>query len=178
MMKHYLERMFEAHDRGGAFRGVEIRNWALRFLLDALEASRRQRPGGISPLIRGVQAHVEARLGEPTPPLEDLADRAHLSLPAFMARFKRETGVAPGNWIRQRKVERAKAMLARAGATVTGVAFDLGFSSSQYFATVFKRYTGVTPGRHRAALGRSRLDRNAPPRLISGRDLPGDGDAT
>jgi AraC-like DNA-binding protein len=150
MMKHYLERMFEAHDRGGDFRGVEIRNWALRFLLDALEASRRQRRAGVSPRIRDVQAFVEERLHEPAPRLEALADRAHLSLPAFMARFKRETGVSPGNWIRQRKIERAKALLARAGATVTGVAFGLGFSTSQYFATVFRRYTGQSPGRFRA----------------------------
>jgi AraC-like DNA-binding protein len=28
---------------------------------------------------------------------------------------------------------------------VTEVAYDLGFSSSQYFATVFKRYTLVNP---------------------------------
>jgi AraC-like DNA-binding protein len=26
------------------------------------------------------------------------------------------------------------------------VAHDLGFSSSQYFATVFRRYLGVAPG--------------------------------
>jgi len=30
------------------------------------------------------------------------------------------------------------------------VAHELGFSSSQYFATVFRRFTGLTPTQYRA----------------------------
>ena len=35
--------------------------------------------------------------------------------------------------------------LLKTGVKVTTVAYRFGFSSSQYFATVFKRFTGCTP---------------------------------
>lgn len=38
--------------------------------------------------------------------------------------------------------------------TVTQVAHNLAFSSSQYFATVFRRYLGVSPGDFRKQVGK------------------------
>ncbi len=149
VLKYYLERIFEVHDRPGAFRAVEIRNWTLRFLLDVAAASRRHEAGRISPAIRAVLARIEERLGDPTPPLESLADSAHLSLAWFKARFRKEVGLAPGSYIALRKIERARVLLARPAASITRIAMDLGFSTSQYFATVFRRYTGMTPRAYR-----------------------------
>jgi hypothetical protein len=40
----------------------------------------------------------------------------------------------------------AEKRLALRRDSVTEIALELGFSSSQYFATVFKRFTGMTPG--------------------------------
>ncbi len=154
MMKHCLERMFEAHGRADGLRRAEIRNWALRFLLDVVAAARRHAAGRVSPAIRDAQAFIEEHLGEEALGLESLAASAGLSLPWFKARFKREVGVSPRHYVLVRKVEKAKERLVRSGASITSVAMDLGFSTSQYFATVFKRYTGMTPGRFRSRAGR------------------------
>jgi AraC family transcriptional regulator len=35
--------------------------------------------------------------------------------------------------------------------TVTEIAYELGFSSSQHFATAFKRHSGVSPRQFRLA---------------------------
>jgi AraC-like DNA-binding protein len=42
-------------------------------------------------------------------------------------------------------VERARELLDNSDLTVTDIAFMLNFSSSQYFSTVFKQYTNITP---------------------------------
>jgi hypothetical protein len=51
-------------------------------------------------------------------------------------------------WLRER-IRIARERLLDDGATVTDVATELGFSSSQHFATVFRRFTGFTPNRYR-----------------------------
>ena len=51
-------------------------------------------------------------------------------------------------WLRER-IRLARQRLATPAASVTEVANDLGFSSSQHFATAFRKITGLTPSRFR-----------------------------
>jgi AraC-like DNA-binding protein len=49
----------------------------------------------------------------------------------------------------RRRIYRAKYLLREPDRPITAIALDLGFSSSQYFATVFKKLVGLTPGEYR-----------------------------
>lgn len=143
-----LRRVFEAYDRvGDPLRVIDLRNLLLRFVLDVLEASRQSRPS-VSPAIRRVQQAVSERLDKPIR-VAELARLAHLSQSRFKARFKAEVGVPPADYALRQRIERAKAMLAEGDLPVTQIAARLGFSSTQYFATVFRRYTGKTPSDYR-----------------------------
>ncbi|MBN8457500.1 MAG: helix-turn-helix transcriptional regulator [Verrucomicrobia bacterium] len=78
---------------------------------------------------------------------EELARIAGLSAAAFHVHFKRETGTSPkDHWLRLKVEHAARRLRADPDLSVTTVAFDLGFSSSQYFSTVCRRYLGVPPG--------------------------------
>jgi AraC-like DNA-binding protein len=82
--------------------------------------------------------------------LTQLAEEAGLSLSRFKASFKEQVGLAPHEFILRCKVDAAKRLLLDERRSVTATAMDLGFSSSQYFATVFKRFTFQTPLEFRA----------------------------
>lgn len=87
--------------------------------------------------------------------IEDLAARARLSQARFFREFKAVTGVTPNDYVLRLKIEEAAAMLeSDPSLTVTQVAHNLAFSSSQYFATVFRRYLGVSPGDFRKQVGK------------------------
>lgn len=77
--------------------------------------------------------------------VERLARVAGLSPSRFQAAFKQETGIPPAEFALRARITEASRRLARPGADVTSVAFDLGFSSSQYFASAFRRYTNASP---------------------------------
>lgn len=79
--------------------------------------------------------------------LETLAGCAGLSLSRFKARFKKETGMTPREYINQLKIREAKRML-QENQSVTRVALDLGFGSSNYFAVLFKKITLYTPSQY------------------------------
>lgn len=158
LLKYYLERIFEAHDsKEQPLRHAEIRNWALRFLLDVLADARKFTDAHISYQIRQVLEHIGRHTGKDFVSLEDLAALAKLSLPRFKARFKQETGFTPHNYMMLKKIEAAKEEIVRSGNSVTDIGMTLGFATSQYFATVFKRYTGQTPNQFRQQQTRSVL---------------------
>ena len=149
-----LHRIFAAFDRtDDPLRIVSVRNLLIRFFLDVLEASQGA-DRVVSPLIRDVQQFIVHNLEQPLT-IADLARQAALSRSRFKARFKTEVGMPPVDYVMRKKIERAQALLLGGDHTVTNVAFSLGFSTSQYFATVFKRYTGQTPSGFRDEVWRA-----------------------
>ena len=81
----------------------------------------------------------------------DMARVSGLSLVGFHQHFKNITGCSPKDWLMSKRVERAAVRLREDPTlTVTSLAHELGFSSSHYFATVFRRYLGVSPSDFRS----------------------------
>ena len=128
----------------------------LRYLSLTLEASYAGAQSSATPLMQRVLHYIEKHLDEPVH-VPRLAETAHLSESRFKSRFKREIGVPPAEFWLRKKVEKAVHLLKK--QRVTEVAFELGFSSSQYFATVFKRYTLSSPSRFHLALSRRKSAR-------------------
>lgn len=79
--------------------------------------------------------------------LEELADHCHLSPSHFKQKFKNEMGISPRNFINQQKIEHAKTLLLE-NYSITQISMILGFSTSSYFATAFKKYTSYTPSEY------------------------------
>ena len=53
--------------------------------------------------------------------------------------------MTPGVYILREKIDAARHRLGNPKKNITTIAFELGFPSSQYFATVFKQFTGRSP---------------------------------
>ena len=62
--------------------------------------------------------------------------------------FKRELGMAPNDY-RQRLRVRKMRPARHSDAHVTEIAMRAGYSSSQYFSRVFRKYVGMTPRAYR-----------------------------
>ena len=91
-----------------------------------------------------VLAWSEARLDRVVS-VAEWARVARLSESRFKAWFREEMGIAPAAYRQRRRIEAAQRLLQESPSNITAIAHELGFSSSQHFATVFKRHTGRSP---------------------------------
>lgn len=98
-----------------------------------------------APLPEVVAAVVEARLGDPTFTAEDLAAALDLSRRQLTRRMKEEMEATPAAYIRARRLDRAKGLLAGGLTTVKQVATAVGFASASAFAKAFREHAGVPP---------------------------------
>ncbi len=99
---------------------------------------------------------LESRLDQDVS-VTEMAKVSGLSVPQFHRSFRRAVGRTPREYFVHRRIEKAMEMLAQGRWSVTEVAMRLGFSSSQYFATVFKRYTDLSPSSYRQLMLDKRL---------------------
>jgi len=84
--------------------------------------------------------------------VQDLADRASMSVRNFERVFTREVGTTPSQYVLQLRVEAARRQLERTGKGLEQVAIASGLGSSDVMRRAFVRLLGVTPGRYRASL--------------------------
>ena len=98
---------------------------------------------------RAVTSYVEEHLDERIS-LITLARLARLSQYHFCRAFKRSFGVPPRQYHAERRVERAKGLLA--DQSVTNVALALGYPHISTFTVTFRRIVGQTPSEFRRDL--------------------------
>jgi AraC family transcriptional regulator len=84
--------------------------------------------------------------------LAEMAELAGLSPFHFSRSFKSSFGVPPHHYHAQRRIERAKLLLADKDMSVTRVAADVGFSATSAFSGAFHRIAGETPTAYRRSL--------------------------
>jgi AraC family transcriptional regulator len=118
----------------------------------ATASSRRLHRGGLAGWQRRrVVDFMEAHLAEDTS-LNTLADLVRLSPYHFLRCFKGSFGEPPYRYWAQRRIERARALLANPHASITEIALDVGFSTTSAFSAAFRRMTGQTPTDYRRSL--------------------------
>ena len=99
------------------------------------------------PIHRSI-VHLNQHVTEPLQ-LQDLAEMAGYSLSYYKQKFKQEVGITPSEYMMLQKIERAKKILTESDQSITNIAFSMGFSSSNYFCSVFKKFMDCTPKDYR-----------------------------
>jgi len=115
-------------------------------------ASKRAFKGGLAAWQqRLVASHIDENLAEPIP-LATLAELVGLSTYHFCRVFKQSFGIPPHRYHTSRRIERAKALLARPAPSVTEIGMAVGFSETSSFTAAFRKATGLTPTAYHRSL--------------------------
>jgi AraC family transcriptional regulator len=135
-------------DALGLEAAIQILRHHSTFAPNALIAKTNAR-GGLAPWqIRRV---VELLSADPAVehPLASLAELVRLSPFHFSRAFKKSLGVPPHAYQMKLRVERAKLLLTSTSQSVTQIAHEVGYESSQALARAFLRQVGATPSQFR-----------------------------
>lgn len=95
-----------------------------------------------------IRAHVSERIA-----LEDVAAYVGFSAPYFSRVFKRELGQNFSHYLNDYRISKSKELLLSGDVTVEEICQAVGFDDPSYFSKVFRRYTGVSPGKFRMRRG-------------------------
>ena len=144
------DRLYRSVGTGAPLGAARTRLRLMDFLFQVLDAnvSASPLPEDISAVIRCIRENRGEMLD-----ISRMAASVSLSESRFKQKFKQATGIPPVEFMIREKIEESKVLLRDAGRTVTSVAMELGFTSSQHFSVLFKKYVGESPAQFRKRNG-------------------------
>jgi AraC-like DNA-binding protein len=146
-LKTILDKIITTYYSDCPFKNTVIRNQISSFIINIVEHEKADITSYNSDMQK-VLDFIEQNIYDNIS-LDILSNIAGLSIARFKANFRKQVGFPPHEFILRRKIETAKTMLKTYDMTITELAHKLSFSSSQYFSTVFKRFTLMSPIEYR-----------------------------
>ncbi|MDA3924178.1 MAG: AraC family transcriptional regulator [Kiritimatiellae bacterium] len=99
-------------------------------------------------IVTAATEYLEAHCHEPLQ-ISDLVHHIGFSRARIFEIFKAGTGMTPNDYLLRCRIRKARELLSDPARPIIEIGLNCGFSSSQYFSQVFKKYTGMTPSRYR-----------------------------
>jgi AraC-like DNA-binding protein len=145
-------------------------------LMEEIEARLRESSAGFSPEATALGLHVlsllveAGRLNSPSrarttfvaraerllmdavdrpPAIPELARGLGVAYSHFRREFKRQTGLAPYQYVRRLRLEKARRLLGSSTESLQTIADRLGFASPFHLSAAFKQHYGQSPSRWR-----------------------------
>lgn len=81
--------------------------------------------------------------------IRQIADSTYLTQTYLCALFKKETGKTINEYVTEIRIDKAKELLQNRHMKLYEVALEIGIVDSNYFSSLFKKSTGLTPSQYR-----------------------------
>jgi signal transduction histidine kinase/ligand-binding sensor domain-containing protein/DNA-binding NarL/FixJ family response regulator len=144
----YVTKPFEAKELGARVRNlIEQR----RLLRKKFSAGVVLKPGEVAvtslddALLKRSMEIIEKNIGDENFGVDDLAREACLSRSHLNRKLHALTNLAPAEFIRYVRLQRAHELLEKNAGTIAEVAYQVGFASPSYFSTCFRERFGFPP---------------------------------
>jgi transcriptional regulator GlxA family with amidase domain len=98
--------------------------------------------------IKKAQEYIEQNVHEKLA-VDELADKFAVGRRSFERRFKQATGNSVQEYIHRIKIEAAKRSFENSRKNINEVMYDVGYTDTKAFRTMFKNITGLTPVEYR-----------------------------
>lgn len=156
-IERLFRQMYAELVQPGRFRELTLRASLYALLVQMLAdhdraiAKDHARGRRISPRIAKSLEWIEQHLADDFL-IEEVAAAVGMSVSWFHETFVAEVGYSPGDYRTRVRARHAKKLLAETDWPITQIAMELGYTTSQYFATQFRKEAGFGPREYRKRL--------------------------
>jgi AraC family transcriptional regulator len=91
-----------------------------------------------------IDAHFDRNMG-----LKELANLVEMSHYHFARLFKRSTGISPGQYLVQYRLDKATHLMVSTKLSLDEIARQTGFSTHSYLSRMFRKYRAISPDQYR-----------------------------
>ena len=99
-------------------------------------------------VIKNASKYVHMHLSEPIR-LNDVANFVNLSPNYFSSLFKREMNLSFADYVNQTRIKESQYLLETTEYSILDIAISVGYNNQNYFTTIFRKFTGITPKQYR-----------------------------
>ena len=148
-----LEHGVDKHSRTLLVNHIELLlNYCMRFYERQFTTRSKVNSDVLTRFERLLDEYFEGEQAEQDglPTVRYFADKLCLSPNYFGDMLKKETGKTPQEYIQEKVVELAKERMTDSRATVSRIAYSLGFQYPQHLCRLFKKRVGCTPNEFRS----------------------------
>ena len=138
-----------AADRTRPLALPKLRLLACTAILEAARPSGETMQNDSNRVMTVVLQHMTEHCADPLQ-VDDFVRLSGYSRARFFQIFRQSTGMTPNDYLLRLRIAKAGQLLQQTTRPITEIAFKLGFSSSQYFCAVFRKYINLTPRAFRA----------------------------
>lgn len=113
--------------------------------------ARRQRTASspnLPDIVRAARSYMQDNI-EADISMPDVARQLNISYATFRHTFKKYTGLSPAQYFINLRLHRAKELLRSTQVPIKEISYRLHFENPEYFSTLFRKRTGVSPSAFR-----------------------------
>src|SRR5699024_4245718 len=122
----------------------ELQKWLRDYVQTCLDGTKQQLKNNYHKDVLHACYYVSNNIDKKLS-LDEVAEHLYLNASYFSRLFKKELNITFVEYVKQRKVERAKELLEITNDSVGSVCEQLGYDNQSYFIKVFKKIVGCTP---------------------------------
>jgi AraC-like DNA-binding protein len=122
-----------------------------------MSRTRRSADLEIYPRLCRARAFIDTNYSLPLK-LDQISSEACFSRYHFIRLFRQAFNQTPHRYLTQKRIDRAKELLASSDLSVTAVCFEVGFESLGSFSSLFRKYVGDSPITYRSRLSQPRRE--------------------
>jgi two-component system, response regulator YesN len=87
--------------------------------------------------------------------IDEIAKNLFLNYSYLCFAFKKDTGLTINDYITEYRIEKAKGLFDNGNTLITNVAYNVGYSDSNYFGKCFKKRIGMSPSNYVKNIGKN-----------------------